>query len=683
MTPRTRRWLASVAAFATAFVAGTLACGPAVAESEVATAGADGAALENFSTLDGWKVWAEAWGGKASFRQADSAPPGAPGAIQGKFPGIVYKELSAEQQRQAAVGKEPAGLSFWVKGDGSDDYGCLAIGPAGEKSWTQGFGVSAAYACYFPLKDAAWHKVTVGWDQFVAEETQPAIGAPGGLAPSDIRVLRLGNRWAWKHHPEEPSPGRDYAVAMIRFEPEAPVRKPAPPLADISGVLAKFEHKQPVRIRVLGDSITAGHSVDIPAGERYSDRVGRLLREAFGYEGIVVENRGVCAARISDARGWVERDFAGEPPDLAMMMYGTNDSVACKPAEFERMLEDYLDRVAVATGGRTAVLLLTTIPGGLDRYASADPFAAVIREVATRRHLAYCDLQIPFKELGADRVKMMMVTANVHPNAEGHALMARTIVDFLSQEMPPDFAGQPPEKLLAVSLDPATVRSHRLLAARALCRAKPDTAAIAGLLGADDKIIQMIAIDSLAAPAEIEPQLATLIRLAGAQGKGGFLAGPIAAAIDRAGAESVRDLAACAEQNPGLVGNYLSLLFCVSNPEAARMLAAIVGDASKPLGLRQAASSWLVWRQDVTAAEKNAALDFLLPMLSDRANGKRAGSAAILANGFCAKHGLWFEDPRVREAAVVAAADERAQPQPDPALLAPLDKILAHAPSGR
>lgn len=664
MIPRTCRWLVSLAGFAVASVAG-------------------GAPLENFSTLDGWKVWADAWGGKASFQPADSAPPGAPGAIQGKFPGIVYKELSDEQHRQAGAGKDAAGLSFWVKGDGSDDYGCLAIGPAGEKSWMQGFDDSAAYACYFPLKNAAWHKVTVGWDQFVAEETQPAINAPGGLTPSGIRVLRLGNRWAWKHHPEEPSPGRDYAVAMITFETEAPVRKPAPPLADIRGVLAKLKDKQPVRIRVLGDSITAGHSVNIEAGERYSDRVGRLLREAFGYEDILVENRGVCAARISDARGWVERDFAGEPPDLAMMMYGTNDAVACKPAEFERMLEDYLDRVAAATGGKTAVLLLTTIPGGLDRYASADPFAAVIREVAARRHLACCDLQIPFKELGADTVKMMMVTSNVHPNADGHALMARTIGDFLTQGMPPDFAGQSPEKILAVTLDPATVRSHRLLAARALCRAKPDAAAIAGLLGADDKIIQMIAIDSLATPAEIEPHLATLIRLAGAQGKGGFLAAPIAAAIDRAGVESVRDLAACAEQNPGLTSNYLSLLFCVSNPEATRMLAAIIGDASKPLGLRTGASSWLVWRQDATTDEKNAVLDFLLPMLTDRANGKRAGSAAILANGFCAKHGLWSEDPRVREAAAAAAADERAQPEPDSALLAPLDKILEHELTGQ
>lgn len=386
--------------------------------------------LNDFSTLDGWQVWPEAWGGIASFHAADSAPPGRAGAIQGHFPGILYKQLTDAQTRDCAAWNRQAGLSFWVKGDGSENYGCLAIGPANPHSWQQGWAQSTAYAFYFPLKETGWHQVTAAWHEFVAEESQPDIGAPGGLLPAEIRVIRLGNRWQWKHHPHEPSPGRDYAIADIRFAAKVAPGKPVPPLAGFDGVLAKFRRKEPVSIRILGDSISVGHFEGCDGVECYGDRLGRMLREMFGYAAIAIDNRAVCAARISDARGWVPRDFAGEPPGLVMVKYGTNDSVSHPPEAFARMLGDYLDRVAVATGGRSAVLLLTPITGKAERYASADPVADVVRALAARRGLPCCDLHAVFKQLGPGRVAALMDAANVHPNAEGQELIARTLANF-------------------------------------------------------------------------------------------------------------------------------------------------------------------------------------------------------------------------------------------------------------
>jgi lysophospholipase L1-like esterase len=393
-----------------------------------------GVLLEDFAMLDGWKIWDGAWGGKASFQSADSVPPGATGAIQGHFPGIIYKELTEAQTRDCATWNSQAGLSFWVKGDGSENYGCLAIGPANPHSWQQGWAQSTAYAFYFPLKETGWHQVTAGWHEFVAEESQPEIGALGGLLPAQIRVIRLGNRWQWKHHPHEPSPGRDYAIADIRFATTVAPRKPVPPLPGFEGVLAKLRRKEPVSIRILGDSISVGHFEGCDGVECYGDRLGRMLRSMFGYEAITIDNRAVCAGRISDARGWVPRDFAGTAPDLVMMKYGTNDSVSHKPQEFARMLRDYLDRVAVATGGKSAVLLLTPIPGALERYDSAAPVADIIREAAAQRGLPCCDLHSAFKALGAERVGAMMDSANVHPNAEGQELIARTIADALNSQ---------------------------------------------------------------------------------------------------------------------------------------------------------------------------------------------------------------------------------------------------------
>ena len=98
------------------------------------------------------------------------------------------------------------------------------------------------------------------------------------------------------------------------------------------------------------------------------------------------------------------------------------------------MLRDYLDRVAVATGGKSAVLLLTPIPGALERYDSEAPVADIIREAAAQRGLPCCDLHSAFKALGAERVGAMMDSANVHPNAEGQELIARTIADALNSQ---------------------------------------------------------------------------------------------------------------------------------------------------------------------------------------------------------------------------------------------------------
>lgn len=388
---------------------------------------ADPVVLERFDALTGWTVWDQAWGGKADFQKA-VVPPSGGGAILGIFPGVVYKELTGVQTNGCAAWEKSAGLSFWVKGDGSDLYGCLAVGPAGAKSWEHNFGNSSSYVHYFPLKNTTWHKVTVAWRDFVPEEDYPAIGVPGGMSPAAIRVLRLGSRWAI-HHGSAKIPRHEYSIGPIQFEKTVPTLNAKTALAPFAGVVAKLKKKQPVRILCLGDSITAGQGVQV--GERYANRLQAKLRTLFGYDAIVVECRGVGAARITDARAWVERDFYGVDADLITIMYGTNDSVIYKPAFFAQTLNDYLDRIAVVTHGKTTVLLLATIPGGQDRYRTADPLAQAIREVAAQRGLPCCDLQKAYYDLGETKARAMLPT--VHPTAEGHELMATTMADFMQR----------------------------------------------------------------------------------------------------------------------------------------------------------------------------------------------------------------------------------------------------------
>jgi lysophospholipase L1-like esterase len=157
-----------------------------------------------------------------------------------------------------------------------------------------------------------------------------------------------------------------------------------------------------------------------------------MLRKRIGYDQVFAESRAVGGARLTDARAWVPRDFVGDPPDLVTVLYGYNDkSGAHTKAYFKDSLNDYLDRIARKTGGKTAVLLLATIPGTGPRFVMMDDFADAVRETAKARGLACNDLQKAFKAIGREKIGDYFADI-AHPNAQGHRLIAEAITNFLA-----------------------------------------------------------------------------------------------------------------------------------------------------------------------------------------------------------------------------------------------------------
>ena len=58
----------------------------------------------------------------------------------------------------------------------------------------------------------------------------------------------------------------------------------------------------------------------------------------------------------------------------------------------------------------------------------------------------------------------------------------------------------------------------------------------------------------------------------------------------------------------------------------------------------------------------------------------RRGAATALHPRYVYQHGLWWKDSRVLEAAKAALAAEQAQPEPDKAFIAVLEKIVKGQP---
>jgi len=401
------------------------------------------AVLDDFGRPEAWHVWPEAWGGKAELAAAVGPGPGS-AALRFTGPGIAYRELpvTGSDTRDWA---RSTGVSFQVKGDGSALYGTIVVGPAGKGSWEQGFVNSAmtGHAFYFPLENKGWHTVTALWSEFVPEGPHPAIGEPGGLVPADIRVLRFGNRWKyWRNY--DAYPRFSYEVASVELlGPEPSATAGAGNAADrdaeggpatFAGVLEKMRSGRPVRILCAGDSITAGAGV--AGGKRYWELLQQQLRDEFDNERITVEGWGIGGATMLDALPWVRWMLGSDPPDLVTVMYGTNDCSCYPPEYFRRCLEAFLDRIATASAGRTAVLPFATLPGKGDYFTKTDPYAEVVREVMRRRGQPFFDLSRAFKAKPESDFAACFADG-VHLNAAGHLFVAGAVEAFLTAETVP------------------------------------------------------------------------------------------------------------------------------------------------------------------------------------------------------------------------------------------------------
>ena len=217
------------------------------------------------------------------------------------------------------------GVSFYVKGDGSDCW--EAIGLLNNYNYT--------YYYFVPLKSMEWVKYTVAWRDFIPEGQCGMIQQPGGIPACGVNSLRIGCRWKiW--YDNATIPEHSLTISDVKLEPvvnrPANTWKPAP----FENVLAKLRNKEPLTIQFQGDSITAGTSLANKVAERYSIKTEELLRKWLKNDKIVCRNRAVGGARTNDERAWLPRDFRDEAPDLVTLWIGYNDKSGCNTAARRR-----------------------------------------------------------------------------------------------------------------------------------------------------------------------------------------------------------------------------------------------------------------------------------------------------------------------------------------------------------
>ena len=164
-------------------------------------------------------------------------------------------------------------------------------------------------------------------------------------------------------------------------------------------------------ILAFGDSMTAGYGV--PAEASYPAQLQKILDER-GYRYRVV-NMGVSGDTSRGGIGRLSRAL-GAGPDIVILELGSNDRANGIPA---KQTEDNLGQI-VARFQKTHIAVILagrSLSGGEDVYAG----------LASKYHLTL----IPSFLAGVSGNPNLTISDGTHPNADGYAIVVRTVMTSL------------------------------------------------------------------------------------------------------------------------------------------------------------------------------------------------------------------------------------------------------------
>ena len=367
-------------------------------------------------TLDGWKA------PRAKIVDADGGK-----AMRLPYPGVMVSKIFPYSLDDVAALKDMQGIAFDAKTeDGRVIYLPVTIGGHGNWGWN--------YTQYVPISGDKFSTYTLAWADFVPPRAtrDMEFGKPGALTAPGVNTVAFGDQWGFGGGNAAHKAGA-VLIRNLRFAPKAEAQLPAgnKGFGKLADVVKKMKSGEPVLIYLSGDSLTANG----PAGKRYAEVLGDLLRKKYNNPKIRPEIIAVGGAHSWTLRVWAVRDFLNRPtPDLVTLTVGYNDRSAAMDAElFKASLHDYFDRISALTGGKAAVLLMPTMPARAERRHMQDPFADACRSLAKEMPVSLFDLHNVFAALkGADYEAKF--ADKCHFNEDGHAFIAAQIADYLDKQ---------------------------------------------------------------------------------------------------------------------------------------------------------------------------------------------------------------------------------------------------------
>lgn len=200
--------------------------------------------------------------------------------------------------------------------------------------------------------------------------------------------------------------------------------------------------EDPITLLFFGDSLTFGYGLDNPGEQAYPARVRDKL-DAAGIPAVVIpsglsgETTAGGARRIS----WVlrpPRDWPGHRPfelDVFVLALGGNDGLrGIDLSNTKANLLSIIETVREKYPGVRVVLAGVEMPVNWGE-TYREGFARVFREVAEEAEVAAF---LPSLLQGVGANPELMQNDRIHPNADGHRIMAELVWETLAPILKPD-----------------------------------------------------------------------------------------------------------------------------------------------------------------------------------------------------------------------------------------------------
>lgn len=316
------------------------------------------------------------------------------------------------------------GISFWVKGDGSGNFGGIEL--------IDGKDYKLRYGIMFPLASKEWVKVTVPWRDVIPELNGKLVDAKTGYAPSNFRNLWVGRWVQWRQYP-----AITFAIDNVQLEKKIDADKTdyTPKEAGAPRVLAKLKDKKPITVVTMGDSLSdKKHWAN--QKKLWSEELVKDLKTKYGSEAKLV-NPALGGTTLTQNVMLMPKWLKDTPqPDLVTICFGFNDwDSGVRGEQFKEYVRMAVDRVRRETKGSADIILLTTMPA-LKRWDTMKEMEDAVREVAKEKKTGLGDLATEVRKLGtADETVKLNVWGwdNVHLGAKGHDIVKEVVLKVIEE----------------------------------------------------------------------------------------------------------------------------------------------------------------------------------------------------------------------------------------------------------
>ena len=265
---------------------------------------------------------------------------------------------------------------------------------------------------------------------------------PAPDSPNSYKHQRGTDAWMF-YGPGRVTHDLQCAASYATSDDWQPPQTSAAPDEQLGGLRAKLRAKQPVKVVLLGDSISTGADASAisdvaPRQPGYPQLLVSGLESCFGAK--------VTLANLSkggeDSKWGLKRvqDVIAEKPDLFIIAFGMNDASGRRtPEEFARLVGEIFQPVRAAVSD-CAVLLVSPMTANSDwAFSSPDlyPQYATALEKLTGPGIALANVTAPWTAIEA-RKKHLDLSGNGlnHPNDYGHRIYADVILSVIGALTP-------------------------------------------------------------------------------------------------------------------------------------------------------------------------------------------------------------------------------------------------------